>query len=123
VENLADRGFGRAEWAAVCQELTFDYVVRIKPNVTVASKRYRGLLSHYPVFKGIAHVLHEVQYPADARVTHHVVMRWGRGLAKRRDEPCYLMANVEGKAESLCRLYGCRMQVEEQPAIYRAIEN
>src|SRR5262249_44448084 len=33
---LADRGFGRAEWAAVCQELSFDYVVRIKPNVTVA---------------------------------------------------------------------------------------
>jgi hypothetical protein len=52
----ADRGFGRAEWAASCQELSFDYLVRIKPNVTVAGKRYRGVLSHYPVFKGIAHV-------------------------------------------------------------------
>src|SRR5262249_43344181 len=49
---LADRGFGRAEWAAVCQELNFGYVVRIKPNVTVTSKRYRGVLSQYPVFKG-----------------------------------------------------------------------
>src|SRR5262245_35444697 len=40
---LADRGFGRAEWAASCQELGFDYLVRIKPNVTVACERYRGV--------------------------------------------------------------------------------
>jgi hypothetical protein len=110
---LADRGFGRAEWAAVCQELKLDYLVRIKPNVTVASKRYHGLLSKYPVFKGTAHVLHEVQYRADARVTHHVVIRWRPGLPKKRDEPWYLMTNLEGRAESLCQLYGCRMQVEE----------
>ncbi len=110
---LADRGFGRAEWAAVCQELGFDYVVRIKPNVTVACRRYRGLLSKYPVFKGIAHVLCDVQYRADARVTHHVVIRWRLGLPKKRDEPWYLMTNLQGRAESLCQLYGCRMQVEE----------
>jgi hypothetical protein len=110
---LADRGFGRAEWAAVCQELGFEYVVRIKPNVTVASRRYRGLLSRYPVTKGMAHVPRDVQYRKDARVTHHVVIRWRRGLPKKRDEPWYLMTNVEGRAESLCRLYGCRMQVEE----------
>lgn len=110
---LADRGFGRAEWAAVCQELGFEYVVRIKPNVTVASRRYRGTLSRYPVKKGMAHVLHDVRYRADARVTHHVVIRWRLGLPKKRDEPWDLMTNVEGGAESLCRLYGCRMQVEE----------
>jgi hypothetical protein len=50
---LADRGFGRAEWAAVCQELKFDYLVRIKPAVTVACKRYRGVLKNYPVTKGL----------------------------------------------------------------------
>ena len=110
---LADRGFGRAEWAAVCQELKFDYVVRIKPNVTVASRRYRGLLSQYPVFKGIAHVLRDVQYRADARVTHHVVIRWRLDLPKKRDQPWYLMTNLDGRAEALCQLYGCRMQVEE----------
>jgi Transposase DDE domain len=110
---LADRGFGRAEWAAVCQDLSFDYVVRIKPNVTVACKRYRGVLSPYPVKKGIAHVLHDVQYRKDARVTHHVVIRWRPGLPKKRDEPWYLMTNLEGRAEHLCQLDGCRMQVEE----------
>jgi hypothetical protein len=39
---LADRGFGRAEWAAVCQELGFRYMVRIKPAVTVAGAISRG---------------------------------------------------------------------------------
>jgi Transposase DDE domain len=110
---LADRGFGRAEWAAVCQELNFDYVVRIRPDVTVASRRYRGLLRKYPVFKGMAHVLRDVQYRKDARVTHHVVIRWRPGLPKKRDEPWYLMTNLEGRAEALCQLYGQRMSVEE----------
>jgi hypothetical protein len=110
---LADRGFVRAEWAAVCQELDFDSVVRIKANVTVASRRYRGTLSKYPVKRGMAHVLRDVQYRADARVTHHVVIRWRFGLPKKRDEPWYLMTSLEGRAESLCQLYGCRMQVQE----------
>ncbi len=110
---LADRGFGRAEWAAVCQELGFRYLVRIKPAVTVRGARYRGVLSQYPVHKGIAHVLRDVQYRKDARVTHHVVVRWRPGLPKERDEPWYLMTDLEGRAEALCRLYARRMSVEE----------
>lgn len=110
---LADRGFGRAEWAAVCQESGFHYLVRIKPAVTIACPRYRGVLSRYPVRKGIAHVLHDVQYRKDARVTHHVVIRWRPGLPKKRDEPWYLMTDLEGRAETLCQLYGRRMSVEE----------
>jgi len=110
---LADRGFGRAEWAAVCQELGFRYLVRIKPAVTVSGARYRGVLSKYPVHKGIAHVLRDVRYRKDARVTHHVVIRWRPGLPRRRDEPWYLMTDLDGRAEALCRLYGRRMSVEE----------
>ena len=110
---LADRGFGRAEWAAVCQELGFGYLVRIKPQVTIACARYRGVLSKYPIHKGMAHVLREVRYRKDARVTHHVVIRWRPDLPKRRDEPWYLMTNLQGRAEALCQLYGRRMSVEE----------
>jgi hypothetical protein len=110
---LADRGFGRAEWAATCQELKFRYLVRIKPAVTVAGARYRGVLSRYPVHKGIAHVLHDVRYREDGRVTHHVVIRWRPDLPKKRDAPWYLMTDLDGRAEALCRLYGRRMSVEE----------
>src|SRR5262249_22694845 len=109
---LADRGLGRAEWAAVGQELRFGSVGRVEPHVTVATKRFRGVLSKYPVFKGIAQVLREVQDRKDARVTHHVVIRWRPGLPKKRDPPWYLMTNLEGWAERLCQLDGCRMQVE-----------
>lgn len=110
---LADRGFGRAEWAAVCQELGFRYLVGIKPAVTVAGVRYRGVLSKYPVRKGIAHVLRDVQYRKDARVTHHVVIRWRPDLPKKRDEPWYLMTDLDGRAEALGQLSGRRMRVEE----------
>jgi hypothetical protein len=32
------------------------------------------------------------------------VIRWRRNLPKKRDEPWYLMTNVEGRAEHLCQL-------------------
>jgi hypothetical protein len=38
---LADCGIGRAEGAAVCQELGFDYLARIRPGVAVACVRDR----------------------------------------------------------------------------------
>src|SRR5262249_12448989 len=110
---LADRGFGRAEWAAVCQELGFRYLVRIKPAVSVACARYRGVLSKYPVHKGIAHVLREVDYRKDRRVRHTITIRWRRGLPKKRHEPWYLMTDLDGRAEALCRLDGRRMSVAE----------
>ena len=34
-------------------------------------------------------------------------------LPKTRDEPLYLMTDLEGRAETLCQLYGRRMSVEE----------
>lgn len=110
---LADRGFGRAEWAAVCQQLGFRYVVRIKPDVTVSCKRYRGVLRKYPAVKGTAHVLRGVDYRKDKRVKHNVVVRWRPDLPKKRDEPWYLMTDLDGRAERLCELYARRMSVEE----------
>jgi hypothetical protein len=110
---LADRGFGRAEWAAVCQELGFRYVVRIKPDVTIACSRYRGVLRRYPVKKGMAHVLRGVAYRKDERVEHNVVIRWRPGLPKKRDEPWYLMTDLDYPAERLCDLYARRMSLEE----------
>jgi hypothetical protein len=110
---LADRGFGRAEWAAVCQELGFHYVVRIKPDVTISCPRYRGVLRKYPTKKGMAHVLRAVDYRKDRRVKHNVVIRWREGLPGRRDEPWYLMTDLNGRAERTCQLYGRRMSIEE----------
>src|SRR5262249_24093737 len=64
--------------------------------------------------EGMAHVLRDVQYGADARVTHDVVIRWRFGLPKKRGEPWYLLTDLEGRGESLCQLYGCRSRGEGQ---------
>jgi hypothetical protein len=110
---LADRGFGRAEWAAACQELGFHYVVRIKPDVTISCPRYRGVLRKYPTRKGMAHLLRAVDYRKDRRVKHNVVIRWRKDLPRKRDEPWYLMTDLDGRAERTCELYGRRMSIEE----------
>lgn len=110
---LADRGFGRAEWAAVCRELNFRYVVRIKPDVTISCRRYWGVLRKYPVERGTAHLLRDVDYRKDRRVRHNLVVRWKPGLPKKRDEPWFLMTDLDGQAERLCDLYARRMSVEE----------
>lgn len=104
VTILADRGFGRAEWAAVCQELGFHYVVRIKPDLTSSCTRYRGVLRKYPTKKGMAHQLREVDDRKDCRVKHNVVIRWRPDLPKTRDEPWFLMTDLDGRAETLCDL-------------------
>ena len=113
VTILADRGFGRAEWAAVCQELKFRYVVRIKPDVTISCTRYRGVLRKYPTKKGMAHLLTGVDYRKDRRVRHNIVIRWRPDLSKKRDEPWFLMTDLDHKAERTCQLYGRRMSIEE----------
>jgi hypothetical protein len=113
VTILADRGFGRAEWAAVCQELGFRYVVRIKPDVTISCSRYRGVLRKYPTKRGMAHLLGEVDYRQDKRVVHNIVIRWRPDLPRNRDEPWFLMTDLDRKAERICQLYGRRMSIEE----------
>jgi hypothetical protein len=122
VTILADRGFGRAEWAAVCQELKFRYVVRIKPEVTISCSRYRGVLRRYPTRKGMAHLLKGVDYRKDKRVRHKIVIRWRPDLPKKRDEPWFLMTDLEGKAERVCQLYGRRMSVDIEYPDYHPSE-
>ncbi len=75
VTILADRGFGRAEWAAVCQELGSRYLVRIEPDVTISCTRNRGVLRRYPTRRGMDHPLKGVAYRRVRRVEYNVVVR------------------------------------------------
>ena len=54
-----------------------------------------------------------MDYRKDKRVKHNIVVRWKPDLPKKRDEPWYLMTDLDGRAEKLCELYGRRMSVEE----------
>ncbi len=110
---LADRGFGRTELARLCQQLGFSYLIRIHPGVEVRSPRYTGNLLDYPVKKGIAHLLRDVQYRQQDPVRQNVVIHWKKGLPKKRDECWFLMTDLDHPAAKLSELYGQRMTIEE----------
>jgi hypothetical protein len=110
---LADRGFGRTELARTCQLLGFHYLIRITPDVWVENRVFRGKLLDFPVRRGMARVLKNVAYRKHRPVRQHVVLRWKKGLPKKRDEPWFLMTDLERSAVALSELYGKRMEVEE----------
>jgi hypothetical protein len=110
---LADRGFGRVEMARACTNFGFRYLIRIKPDAWVEHPTFRGQLKNYPVAKGMQRVLRAVRHRKSRPVTHHIVVRWKRGLPVKRDEPWYLMTDLGGSALQLTALYAKRMTVEE----------
>jgi len=110
---LADRGFGRTELARTCQQLGFRYVIRIRPDVWIDCPSYRGKLLDYPVRKGMQRLLKNVHYRRQQAVKQHVAIHWKIGLPKHRDEPWFLMTDLERAVESLTTLYGKRMTIEE----------
>lgn len=110
---LADRGFGRTEMARFCQELGFHYVIRIKPDVWVRCPGFAGKLLDYPVKKGICRVLRCSQFRKKRPVEQQVVVRWKKGLPKKRDECWFLMTDLDQSAYRLSELYARRMTVEE----------
>jgi DDE family transposase len=110
---LADRGFGRTELARFCQRQGFGYVIRIQPDVHVKSRPYTGKLLDYPVHKGIARVLKNVDYRQKNPVRQHVVIRWKKGLPQKRDECWFLATDQDATAVRLSDLYGQRMSVEQ----------
>lgn len=110
---LADRGFGRVEMARACANFRFRYLIRIKPDAWVEHPTFRGRLKDYPVAKGMRRVLRAVRHRKSRPVTHNIVVRWKPGLPAKRDEPWYLMTDLEGSALQLTALYARRMTVEE----------
>ena len=110
---LADRGFGRTELAKTCRQLGIRFVIRIRPDVHVAHPRFTGKLCDYPVKRGMHRVLTDAAYRSDQAVRLNVVIRWKKGLPRKRDEPWFLMTDLSGSAVRLTDLYARRMAVEE----------
>jgi hypothetical protein len=110
---LADRGFGRTELARTCQHWGLHFLIRVKSDVTIWHRSYRGLLYDYPVKKGMRRLLRGVDYRKEDPVTLNLVIRWKPGLPRRRDEWWFLMTDLEAAPARLTDLYGRRMTIEE----------
>jgi hypothetical protein len=109
---LADRGFGRTELARFCQAQGIHYVIRIQPNVHVNAAGYQGKLIDYPVKRGICKLLKNVAYRSHHSVEQNIVVRWVRGLPKKRDECWFLMTDLQAGPAQISQLYGQRMTIE-----------
>lgn len=115
---LADRGFGRTELGRFCQQMKISYAIRVQGKVIVRFGDQAVRLDRYPVRKGKSELLRNVLYRAEGPVRQHVVVRWKRGLPKKRDEPWYLMTDLPDlskhwTARRISDLYAKRMTVEE----------
>jgi hypothetical protein len=110
---LADRGFGRTELARFCQRYGFRYVIRIKAKVWIKAEGFEGNLADYPVFKGMCRRLKAVQYRKTRSIVQDLIIRWKKGLPPKKDEPWYLMTDLEGRALDISNLYARRFDIEE----------
>lgn len=107
---LADRGFGRAEMARKCQQMEFDYIIRIKPEVYIHHPEFTGKLLDLPLQPGYSNVFRNAAYRLDRLVGHHVAVLWPRG----QKEPWFLMTNLARiRAGKLSKIFSHRMSIEE----------
>ena len=107
---LADRGFGRTEMARACQDLQFDYILRIRPDVYVRHPQFTGKLLDLPLRRGSQRVLRNAAYRKAHPVIQHVVVLWRAD----QDEPWFLATNLpRWQAKMVSRIYGRRMTIEE----------
>jgi hypothetical protein len=107
---LADRGFGRAQMAKVCQALGFHYVIRITPDVYIDCPQFTGKLLDLPIRPGYRQVLRRVQYRKRSPVVQNVVVLWPEG----QREPWFLMTDLPRlQAGRLAKIFGRRMSIEE----------
>ena len=110
VTVLADRGFGRTEFAKVCQLLKFNYIVRIQPSVYIEHRTFKGRLRKLPIRQSRQISLHDVTYRKKNPVKQHVAIYW----YSKSVEPWYLMTDLPKlKAKQLSRFYARRMTIEE----------
>lgn len=107
---LADRGFGRTEMARVCQQLGFDYIIRIKPDVYVRCNRFVGKLLDLPVKRGHRRLFMDVAYRKHQPVCLNVAVVW------RPDQkvPWFLITSLRKvRALELTKIFAHRMSIEE----------
>jgi hypothetical protein len=107
---LADRGLGRTEMARECQKLGFDYILRIRPDVSIRHREFSGKLLDLPVRVGMRRVLRKVQYRKQRPVQQNVAVVWYADQA----QPWFLATNLPRLgAVKLTRVFAHRMSIEE----------
>lgn len=108
---LCDRGFRRASWLLLLQELRLGFVVRLMSDVhvTLASGDHVAL-KDILLTEGQLVDLGAVPLRSDKIATVRIIGYWAPGAK----EPWWLATSEPGRASVVLKLYDRRMTVEEQ---------
>lgn len=107
---LCDRGFRRASWLALLQDLRLDFVVRLMDDVTVELGDQKMALRDVLLCPGRVLDLGPVRLRSDGAVTVRVIGYW----APDAKEPWWLATSLDDSPRRILDLYDRRMTVEEQ---------
>lgn len=108
---LCDRGFRRASWLALLQQLGFQFVIRLMDDVLVeVATGDRMALKDILLTPGKVVDLGVVALRSDRAVRVRVIGYWAPG----RNEPWWLATTITGRPSEALKLYDRRMTVEEQ---------
>jgi hypothetical protein len=108
---LCDRGFRRASWISLLQQLRVPFVVRLMDDVLVELPDYtQAALQYVLLTQGQVLDLGVMPLRADGVTSVRIIGYWAPGA----DEPWWLATSERGPARQVLRLYDRRMTVEEQ---------
>lgn len=111
---LADRGFRRASFVRLLQDLHQRFVVRLAAKIHVSSRAYKGLLCDHPLRPGQQVDLGVCTLEPESEKRRgplrvRIVGVWQRG----QTEPWWLATSERKPAIRIAELYDRRMSVEE----------
>ena len=110
---LADRGFRDCDWANLCQELGWDFVIRLAHNTSVTLENGSPILiSELGVPKGEARHFQNVKVTLKKRLQGNLSVTWTNG---NRGQKVELLAVIANRPAEKARLdeYARRMRIEE----------
>lgn len=103
---LADAGLGRTEFIRWLQQYGFAYVVRIRPDTTVAYDGYRGRLGDIQIADGAVLLLSQVAYRDKSPVVTNIV------ISRMGDKTWYLATSFSNPHQTV-NWYKKRFWIEE----------
>ena len=113
VTLLADRGFRDWDWAAVCAQLGWDYVIRIPCNTTLTLASGEACrIDPLGVRKGQRRYFQAVRLTLEHQGLTNLSVTWTEGDTKTPSEILAVMSRRPANQARL-RRYGWRMRIEQ----------
>ena len=113
VTCLADRGFRDHDWAQLCQQVGWNYRIRVARNTYLTYRSgLRCRIDRLGVRRGRILCLNDVRLTLNDQFLTHLSVAWSLGDAQHAPELVAVISNQRAHPQRLDE-YGLRMQIEE----------